>query len=82
MGFRVLQSLSIKDLYKAYLMLDHSEAQNFQAIALIPTTFKPLYGFISDNVPLCGRYRMSYIRVFTAIFILVEILCYFYAHVY
>ena len=40
--------------------------QTLKATAHIPWTIKPLYGLLSDNVPICGLRRKPYLFLFSA----------------
>jgi MFS-type transporter involved in bile tolerance (Atg22 family) len=53
----------VKDYYKEYLGLDPGEMQIYMSIIHIPWSFKILYGLISDNVPLCGTRRKSWLII-------------------
>ena len=55
--------------------LDPGEMQIYISIIHIPWSFKILYGLISDNVPICGTRRKSWLIImgvlqFITIFIL------------
>ena len=59
----IIATLAVKDYYKAYLGLDPGEMAIYISIIHIPWSFKILYGLISDNVPLCGTRRKSYLCI-------------------
>ena len=62
-GFSVLVSLATSDLFKTVYNLEPSEAQRLRAIIAIPWAIKIVYGLISDNLPICGSRRKSYIFI-------------------
>lgn len=62
-GTKVMISLAAKDLFKAYYHLEPSESQTLGAFIAIPWSFRILYGLISDNVPLFGSRRKSYLQI-------------------
>jgi len=45
------------------LGLDPGEMQIYISIIHIPWSFKILYGLISDNVPICGTRRKSWLII-------------------
>ncbi|GAX83178.1 hypothetical protein CEUSTIGMA_g10604.t1 [Chlamydomonas eustigma] len=60
--------LGLSDLALEYFMKDSLQLQPAQAslvlgVAEIPWVIKPLYGFISDSIPLWGYHRRSYLLV-------------------
>jgi len=55
--------LAVKDLFKTYMGLDPGEMQVYTSMIHLPWSFKILYGLISDNVPLCGTRRKSYLII-------------------
>ena len=59
--------LSAKDLFKAYYHLEPGHVQVLAAYIGIPWSLKILYGLISDNVPLFGSRRKSYLQVCSVI---------------
>lgn len=60
-GTKVLVYLASADLFKAYYKLSPSQVQNIQSFVFLPWSIKILYGLISDNVPLFGSRRKSYL---------------------
>jgi MFS family permease len=62
-GFWIAAILAVKDYYKAYLHLDPGEQQAYITIIFVPWCFKILYGLISDNVPIFGTRRKSYLVI-------------------
>jgi len=55
--------LAIKDYYKEYMHLDPGEMAAYLSIVHLPWSFKILYGLISDNVPIAGTRRKSYLII-------------------
>lgn len=62
-GLWIAAVLAVKDYFKAYLKLDPGEQQAMLSIVHLPWSFKILYGLISDNVPILGTRRKSYLVV-------------------
>lgn len=60
-AFFVCVDLSVKDYFKNYLKLDPGEQQMYMSIIRLPWSLKILYGLVSDNVPLYGTRRKSWI---------------------
>ena len=60
-GTKVLVYLASADLYKTVLKLEPGEVQLLQAFTFLPWSMKILYGLISDNVPIFGSRRKSYL---------------------
>ena len=52
-----------KDYFKEYLKLDPGEMQVYSSMIHLPWSFKILYGMISDNVPICGFRRKSWLII-------------------
>ncbi|TDH67187.1 uncharacterized protein CCR75_007138 [Bremia lactucae] len=49
------------------LMLSPAQSESLRATAAIPWIIKPLYGILSDSVPIWGTRRKSYLLIFSAI---------------
>lgn len=62
-GSKVLVNLATSDLFKSYYNLDPGQGQSIQALTTLPWSFTMFYGLISDNVPLCGSRRKSYLFI-------------------
>jgi len=62
-GMWVLAVLAVKDYYKEHLGLDPGEMQMYISLIHLPWSFKIIYGLISDNVPLCGTRRKSWLII-------------------
>lgn len=56
-------NLAIQDLFKRVFELEPGKLQTLIATIQIPWSFKIIFGFISDNVPLFGSKRKSYLIV-------------------
>ena len=66
-GSKVLVSLATQDLFKAYYHLSPSQVQVLMAFIGIPWSLKLFYGIISDNLPVFGSRRRSYLLIFATI---------------
>jgi MFS family permease len=62
-GLWIAVTLAIKDYYKEYLLLDPGEMQSYIALIHLPWGIKIFYGIISDNVPIFGTRRKSYLII-------------------
>ena len=62
-GTKVLVSLASSDLFKTYYKLDPGRVQTLTAFTYLPWSIKILYGLISDNLPICGSRRKSYLLI-------------------
>jgi MFS family permease len=65
-GMWYLPNLSITFLLKDTFGLSAAQAATFFSITVIPWLIKPVYGLISDFVPLFGRRRKSYLLLSSA----------------
>jgi hypothetical protein len=62
-GILGLSRLALSFFYKDDLHLDPAQAGVLMGIGIIPWMIKPIYGFISDSIPLFGYRRRSYLFV-------------------
>ena len=62
-GARVLLNLAVQDLFKRVYMLEPGRLQTLLATIHIPWSCKIIFGFISDNVAICGSKRKSYLII-------------------
>lgn len=60
-GLWSIAILACQDLYKQYFKLDPGQMTLYMSIVHIPWSVKILYGLISDNLPIAGTRRKSYI---------------------
>jgi hypothetical protein len=51
----------VKDLFKDYMKLDPGHMAELQSIIGFPWSIKLFYGMISDNIPIMGSKRKSYV---------------------
>src|SRR5574337_986904 len=66
-GMWYLPNLSITFLLKEKMGLSAAQTAAFFSITVIPWLIKPVYGLISDFVPLFGRRRKSYFLLTTGL---------------
>jgi len=66
-SFSVSVELAVKDYFKSVLKLDPGHQQILVAIIKLPWSLRILYGLISDNVPLCGTRRKSWVVLMGAL---------------
>ena len=59
----MLVYLATADLFKAYYHLDPGHVQTLSAFAALPWSIKIFYGLISDNFPIFGSKRKSYLLI-------------------
>ena len=62
-GGNVLVTLAMQDLFKAYFKMGPSSSQALQASLLLPWSLKLFMGLVSDNIPILGSYRKSYLII-------------------
>ena len=62
-GTKVLVYLASSDLFKSYYNLDPGRVQAIQAFTFLPWSLKIFYGLISDNLPIFGSRRKSYLII-------------------
>ena len=57
--------LATMDMFKTHFELEPGQMQSIHATVALPWSFKIVYGLISDNVPICGSRRKSYLIIFS-----------------
>ena len=62
-GTKVLVYLASTDLFKSHYKLDPGYVQTLQAFTFLPWSIKIVYGIISDNFPIFGSRRKSYLLI-------------------
>ena len=60
-GFKVFIELSVKDLFKHYMLMEPNDSQIMISIITLPWCFKIFYGLIADNFAIFGSRRRAYI---------------------
>ena len=55
--------LSTQDYFKVYLKLDPGVMTGYVSLIMFPWSIKILYGLVSDNVPIAGTRRKSYVII-------------------
>jgi hypothetical protein len=73
-GLGDMNLLTMFYYYKELLLLPVITLQVVQCCMIIPWIFKPVFGFFTDNYPLFGYRRKSYLMII----VVVESLFYFY----
>jgi len=72
-GFATLMFISIKQLFKNEYGLDPISSQYWHSVITFPWTLKIFYGILSDNIPIMGSRKKSYIIGFSLIqFVLLQ----------
>eukprot|EP00644_Phytophthora_capsici_P011396 jgi/Phyca11/550392/estExt2_Genewise1Plus.C_PHYCAscaffold_370095 len=59
-GFSSFTALAVNYFFKDQLGLQPTESQLLQMIIKVPWRVKPIYGILSDSLPLFGYHRKSY----------------------
>ncbi|KAK1944763.1 putative folate-biopterin transporter 4 [Phytophthora citrophthora] len=59
-GFSSFTALAVNYFFKDQLGLQPTESQLLQMIVKVPWRVKPIYGILSDSLPLFGYHRKSY----------------------
>ena len=62
-GTKVLVFLAASDMYKNHYHLEPGHVQTLKAFTFLPWSTKILYGLISDNFPIFGSRRKSYLLI-------------------
>lgn len=63
----VVVTLAVKNYYKEYLEVEPGDMQLYMSLIMLPWSFKILYGLTTDNVPILGSKRKSWIIIMGAI---------------
>lgn len=66
-GFSSFAALAVNYFFKDNLQLQPTESQSLLTVMMVPWGIKPLYGIISDSLPLCGYHRKSYMLLLSAL---------------
>ncbi|KAG6578136.1 Folate-Biopterin transporter (FBT) family [Phytophthora cinnamomi] len=66
-GFTSFSALAVNYFFKDNLQLQPAESQSLLTVMMVPWGVKPLYGIISDSLPLCGYHRKSYMILCSAL---------------
>ncbi|EOD13350.1 hypothetical protein EMIHUDRAFT_256863 [Emiliania huxleyi CCMP1516] len=66
-GFRALSGLATQFFLKDSLGLEPAAIQSLLATAALPWSVKPLYGLVSDAVPIRGQHRKPYLVLAAAV---------------
>ena len=59
-----LSDLALNYLYKDDLHLMPPQVTRINSLIIIPWIIKPVYGLISDTLPICGYRRKPYLFIF------------------
>ncbi|KAL4087695.1 hypothetical protein PRIC1_013583 [Phytophthora ramorum] len=62
-GFSSFSTLAVNYFFKDNLQLQPAQSQLLQTIMKAPWRVKPLYGILSDSLPLFGYHRKSYMML-------------------
>ncbi|KAI9998649.1 hypothetical protein PInf_003231 [Phytophthora infestans] len=62
-GFTSFSALAVNYFFKDNLQLQPAESQSLLTFMMVPWGIKPLYGIISDSLPLFGYHRKSYMML-------------------
>lgn len=76
-GFRCFPWLGVNFFLKDALGVPPSSLQLLQNSANLPMVAKPLYGLLSDSVPIHGQRRLPYVAIGGTCFVAVDLLHYF-----
>lgn len=69
-GFKSFSALAINYFFKDNLKLDPAEAQTYMTMMMFPWGVKPIYGIVSDSLPIMGYHRKSYMIISSAVGVL------------
>lgn len=62
-GFSSFTSLAVNYFFKENLQLQPTQSQLLQMLMKVPWRVKPIYGILSDSLPLFGYHRKSYMML-------------------
>jgi len=62
-GAKTLSYLASTQMFKEHYKMEPGEMQRLMSWIYIPWTIKVVYGILSDNLPICGSHRRSYIFI-------------------
>ncbi|KAG6576419.1 Folate-Biopterin Transporter (FBT) Family [Phytophthora cinnamomi] len=62
-GFSSFTALAVNYFFKDHLHLRPTESQLLQMLIKVPWRVKPVYGILSDSLPLFGYHRKSYMML-------------------
>ena len=62
-GLWIIATLACQDLFKTYYGIDPGDMTKHMSLIHLPWSIKILYGLISDNIPVFGTRRKSYIVI-------------------
>lgn len=66
-GFSSFCALAVNYFFKDDLGLQPAQAQTLLTVMMVPWGIKPLYGIVSDSLPLFGYHRKSYMVICSAL---------------
>ncbi|OMJ81710.1 hypothetical protein SteCoe_17760 [Stentor coeruleus] len=69
-GLTSLNSLAITLYYKDLFHLDPAYTQYIRGFSFVAWLIKPVYGLISDNIPIVGYHRKSYLFIWGGVGVL------------
>jgi MFS family permease len=78
-GLWSIAILATQDLFKSYLKLNPGQMTLYMSIVHLPWSIKILYGLISDNIPIAGTHRKSYV-IMMGILQFVALICIYFLH--
>lgn len=62
-GLWVMVTLAAQDYFKVYLGLEPGVMALYMSSIMFMWSIKILYGLVSDNLPICGTRRKSYVFI-------------------
>ena len=62
-GLWSIAVLACQDLFKQYMHMNPGDMTKYMSLIHIPWSIKLLYGLMSDNVPIAGTRRKSYVVI-------------------
>ncbi|KAI9914536.1 hypothetical protein PsorP6_007844 [Peronosclerospora sorghi] len=62
-GFTSFTILAVNYFFKEHLHLEPTHSQVLQLVVKLPWRIKPVYGILSDSLPLFGYHRKSYMMI-------------------
>ena len=66
-GSMVMMDLALQDVLKTHYGIQPTLMQKATTICALPFSFKLIYGFIADNIPLFGSKKKSYLLLWSMV---------------
>jgi len=79
-GLTGLSIIAFSFLMKDILHFNPADSSRVNSLTYIPWMIKPVFGLLSDSIPVCGYRRKSYLIINSLLFVSAYLVLYFYCH--